>query len=299
MSTRARRYDLLAIDLDGTLLDHSGRVSAENLAALAAARREGMIVTVCTGRALHEAMPIIRMIGQTGPVVVSGGAMVSDPQTQRTLERFAIDEELVHEVVAYLAAEEHAAVILKDPHPTSYDYLVVGAEGEAGVDLASRWWFRKTGARVRYAEAAGDDEHPEHSVRIGAYQANEPIDALAERMRERFKGSASMQHFHGALLPQDRIDEGIQSVHIVELFHVQVDKWQAIDRLCRQMGIDPARTAAIGDQLNDVEMITHAGLGVAMGNAHERITAAADRQTLRCEESGVAHAVEKILSGEW
>ncbi len=294
-----RKYDLLAIDLDGTLLDHSGAVDARNLDALKRARAAGMVVTVCTGRALIESMPIIRAIEQTGPVVVSGGAMVADPTTGQTLERFAMDRDMVHEMVAYLGAHDHAALVLKDPSAAEYDYLVVAPDGEESLDPSSRWWFAKMGVRVRYATHLDDDEHHEHTVRVGAYQTNAPIDEFAQKLRGEFGHRATLQHFHGALLPKERRDLGISSVHIIEMFHARADKWQAIERLCQRLGIDPARTAAIGDQLNDMEMITHAGLGVAMGNAHERIKRVAKRTTSACDEAGVAVAIDHVLAGEW
>jgi hydroxymethylpyrimidine pyrophosphatase-like HAD family hydrolase len=63
--------------------------------------------------------------------------------------------------------------------------------------------------------------------------------------------------------------------------------------------VPESRTCAIGDQTNDLSMITHAGLGIAMGNAHEKVMAASKRQTERCENAGVARALERVLSGEW
>ncbi|CAN5677504.1 Cof-type HAD-IIB family hydrolase [soil metagenome] len=295
----ARRYDLLAVDLDGTLLNHAGRVGDDDLAALRTARAAGMVVTVCTGRALGESAHILEAIEQVTPVVVSGGAMVACPVTGATLERFTLEREFVEEAVEFLAERGHAALILKDPHATSLDYLVVGAEGEAGLDRASRWWFGRNALRVKYARTLDLDEHHEHSVRIGAYRADEPVEDLAAALRERFGGEAALQHFCGVLPPGSQEACGLSSVHIVELFHPRVDKWQAIERLCGRLGVDAARTAAIGDQRNDLEMITHAGLGVAMANAHADVRAAADRTTGDNESGGVAAAVERILSGEW
>ncbi len=290
---------MLAIDLDGTLVDHHGRVSEGNLRALAAARAAGVMTVVCTGRALIESMPVIRAIGQEDPVIVAGGAMVACPGTGRTLERFALDPALTREVVGHLSERGHAALLLKDPHAAGYDYLVVSERGLEAVDPASRWWFGNMGARVRTVARLEDDEHPEHSVRIGAYAANTPVDTLAAELQARFGGVAMLQHFAGVMLPAERRLAGIESVHIVELFHSSADKWQALDRLAMRLGVPRGETAAIGDQLNDLSMITHAGLGVAMGNAHERVAAAADRRTLSVDQDGVAHAIGMMLEGAW
>ncbi|MFN0010306.1 MAG: HAD-IIB family hydrolase [Phycisphaerales bacterium] len=293
------RYKLLAIDLDGTLVDHHGHVSPANLRALRAAREAGIMVVVCTGRALIESMQVIRAIEQRDPVIVAGGAMVSCPDTGLTLERFALDQSLTSDIVSHLTARGHAALVLKDPHAAGYDYLVVSERGIEAVDASSRWWFKNMGARLRCVARLEDDEHPEHSVRIGAYAANTPVDELAAELRTRFGGVAMLQHFSGVMLPAERKLAGIESVHIVELFHAQADKWQALDRLAMRLGIPRTETAAIGDQLNDLSMITHAGLGIAMGNGHERVKAAARRTTLSVDEDGVAHAIGMILEGAW
>jgi hydroxymethylpyrimidine pyrophosphatase-like HAD family hydrolase len=296
------RYDLLAVDLDGTLLDSDGHVSPANARALARARRAGMIVTICTGRALVESRAALAAVAQIDPVIVSGGAMVACPATGRTLERLTLEGGLVERAVGELHAAGHAAIILKDPHAAGYDYLVIAPDGrddDGALDPASRWWFRRMGASVRYAPRLEDDPHPEHSVRVGAASANEPVDALAARLRERFEPHASLQHFRGATLPRDRLEEGIHSVHIVEIFHARADKWQAVQRLAARLGVGPRRICAIGDQLNDLSMIARAGLGIAMGNAAPEVARAAGRQTLDNNHDGVAHAVDRLLSGEW
>lgn len=294
-----RKYDLLAVDLDGTLLDHSGKISEANVAALARARREGLHVTLCTGRAMIECREIARRVGQEDPCIVSGGAMVVCPRTEQTLERFAMGRELVGDLVAYLAGHGHPALLLKDPAAAGFDYLVIGPGGEAALDPASRWWFERMGVRARYAERLEDDAHPEHTVRVGAYSANEPVDELALSLRDRYGAVAMLQHFTGVLLPAERRLQGIESIHIVELFDPSADKWLALQRLAARMGVPEGRTAAIGDQTNDLSMITHAGLGIAMGNAHPRVKAAADRETRAVHEDGLAWAIERVLSGEW
>lgn len=294
-----RRYDIVAIDLDGTLVDHSGRVHPENVRAIAEARAAGIVVTLCTGRALVESRREMAAVNQCDPVIVAGGAMVACADTGRTLERFAMDHRLVERLVADLAEHEHPALLLKDPEAAGFDYLVVTPGGEAAIDPASRWWFKAMGVRAKYVERLEEDEHPEHTVRLGAYSANEPVDELAGRLRDKFHTQVMLQHFSGVLLPQERRDQGITSVHIVEVFNPSADKWLALERLAKRTGVPVERTAAIGDQTNDLSMITHAGLGVAMGNAHEKVRAAADRHTLRAEEAGVAHALRKIISGEW
>jgi len=78
-----------------------------------------------------------------------------------------------------------------------------------------------------------------------------------------------------------------------------VNKWTMIEQHCRRNGIDQSRVAAMGDGLNDLELIRNAGLGIAMANASPEVAAVADRMTEDHESDGVAVALERILSGEW
>jgi hydroxymethylpyrimidine pyrophosphatase-like HAD family hydrolase len=296
------KYDLVAVDLDGTLIGPDGSIHPRNIQMIAAAHTAGVCVTLCTGRALIETAPTVKHIGSVDPVIVSGGAMVACPVTGETLERFTLDPELVGEAVEHLHTDDHPALLLKDPAATGYDYLIVTPKGPEAIDPASRWWFKKMGVRTQYVSHVKHDPHPHDTVRVGAYKANLPIDPLAASLRSRFNGRTQLQHFRGVMIPDDGQDEagrGIETVHIVELFHHHADKWMALRRLAERRNVPLTRVAAIGDQHNDLTMVGGAALGVAMGNATPEVVAVSKRQTLKSEEGGVGHALEMILKGEW
>lgn len=293
------RYDLIAVDLDGTLIGPDGSIHPRNIEMIRAAHAAGICVTLCTGRALIETTPTVEQIGSVDPVIVSGGAMVACPVTGGTLERFALDESVVGEAVEHLESHNHPALLLKDPAVTGYDYLIVAPNGPGTIDRASSWWFERMKVRTRHVTHVKDDPHPRDTVRVGAYLANRPIDSLATTLRARFDGRSQIQHFKGVLLPDERRDQGIESVHIVELFHHHADKWMALQRLAQRMNVPQERVAAIGDQHNDLTMIEGAALGIAMGNATPEVSAVSKRTTLRSEDGGVAHALEQILKGAW
>ncbi len=300
MQSTRPAYDLIAIDLDGTLIDPEGHIPQANIEAIAAARRAGVCIAICTGRALIECESTITALTQTDPCIVSGGAMVACPKTRTTLERFTLEPSLVEQVVDHLHEVDRPALLLKDPHAAGYDYLIVTPHGPDAINPASKTWFKRMNVRTRYVPFLEDDEHPNDTVRIGAYSANEPMDPLAASLKQRFASQAQLQHFRGVQLPRRmREEDGIESIHIVEVFHEHADKWMALERLAKRRGVPLARTAAIGDQHNDLTMLTHAGLGIAMGNAPPEIAAAADKRTLKSEEAGVAFALERILAGDW
>lgn len=303
------RYDLLAVDLDGTLLDPLGRVSPGNAAAIAKARAGGVQVVVCTGRGLVECREALAAISHDDPAVVAGGSIVACPASGRTLQRFPMDRGLVGEITESLIASGHAALILKDPSAAGYDYLVVtgsrvagGAAGVGVLDPVTKWWFEQLRPSVRFSDHIDLDEHPEHTVRVGLCGSMRSTRGVAEKLLRDF-GERVVLHDFPAVVPAEPGDttntSGVREVVIIEAFDRAVSKWTGIEWVCRQRGIDPSRVAAIGDQINDLAMIRGAGLGIAMGNAVEAVRSAAGVTTLANTEDGVAVAVERILAGEW
>ncbi|TVQ61077.1 MAG: HAD family phosphatase [Phycisphaerales bacterium] len=293
-------YDLLAIDLDGTLFDARGRVGRANAEAVAAARAAGLRVVVASGRGLVESRHAIDVIGDADPVVVGGGSIVADPRAGSTLHRFPMRPALVRAVAELLDRQGLCALVLKDAAAAGYDYLVVTGERQHPLDPVSQWWFEELGVQVRFVRTLAEDEHPEHTIRIGACARQAVAGPLEAALREAFGGSAMVMHFPAVAAPEHVRDWGPEGpAAVLEVFDAKVTKWTALEWLCAHLGIDPARTAAIGDGLNDVDMLRHAGLGIAMGGSDEAVRSAADVETGANAEDGVAQAIGRILRGEW
>jgi hydroxymethylpyrimidine pyrophosphatase-like HAD family hydrolase len=294
------RYDLLAIDLDGTLINSSGRISQRSIDALHEARARGMGVMICTGRGLAECRAFLEAIGQEDAVAVAGGSIIADPTTARTLHRFAMDPMLVSEAARCMIEHDHPALVLKDPLTAGFDYLVVRGEHRLPLDPVMEWWFETMNLGVRYTDTTEGDEHPAHTVRVGAFGFDDRVAIIADRLAREMHGRAQWHHFPAVVGPghNDRLAKG-QAFHILELFDADANKWSAVRWFAAQRGIDPARIAAIGDEINDVSMIEGAGLGIAMGNAIDRVKACAGRITERYDDDGAARAIERILRGEW
>ena len=300
-------YDLIAIDLDGTLLCSQGRVSEENAAAIRRARESGVRVTVCTGRGMIECRHVTDHIEQHEPVVVAGGAMLACPRTLDTLHRFSMDIGLVRELTECMLSHGHAALVLKDPAATAprtgearrgHDYLVVSPRGWDGIDPVTRWWFKALNVPVQVVPRLEEDEHPEATVRVGVCGTRRGTTDVAREIRGRFASRTTLHHFH-AVVPGTNPASEDDHILILEAFGEHVNKWTAIRWLAEHHGINPARIAAIGNDINDVAMLENAGLGVAVANAIDEARRAAKRHTLANDEHGVAHAIDRILAGEW
>lgn len=290
-------YDLLAIDLDGTLLDSRGRVSAGNVAALLRARQAGMHVTICTGRGLLECRQILKMIEQIQPVVVGGGSMVACPATSATLHRFSMESKLVSRLADCLLAHDHPVLILKDPHTAGHDYTILSPKGPSAIDPVTRWWFEVMNITPRYIRSLSEDEHPEHTVRVGVCGTRRATARAAVEVREAFGHEVSMNHFQ-AVAPSVSSDPDEATV-ILETFAKAANKWSAIQWMAGRLGVRGDRVAAIGNDVNDLEMLTEAAMGIAMGNSIPEALAAADRHTEGNDADGVAVAIDRILNREW
>jgi hydroxymethylpyrimidine pyrophosphatase-like HAD family hydrolase len=293
-------YDLLALDLDGTLLNSRGAISPINAAAVREARDAGLKVVVCTGRGLAECSHYLEAIDQIDPVVVAGGSILACPQTRRTLHRFALDPVLVGDATRRLLGHGHPVMILKDPSEAGYDYLMVVGEPRLALDPVTVWWLEQLNVEHRFAADVLEDEHPEHTVRLGVCGGSSALEEITADLREVFQGRATMHHFPAVIGPDhaDRVAAG-ETFNILEVFAHDASKWSAISWLAEREGIAAGRIAAIGDQINDLPMISGAGLGIAMGNAIDAVKSAAARTTLHHDDDGVAHAIRKILDGQW
>ena len=230
-------------------------------------------------------------------------------------------QDVVAQAVKRLTGHGHAVMILKDPSQTGYEYLVVANE-ESDLHPVSAWWFKRMGVRVRHATHIDQDEHPTCTVRLGVCGDDQDMGDLLALIESEFQSLTAMHHFPAVVSMLDNepaladdvsntpnapngsngTRNGLPTphrVHILELFHKDADKWTSLQWLADQRYIPASRIATIGDEINDVQMVRQAGLGIAMENAVDAVKDAAGVHTQSNVNHGVAHAIEQILSGRW
>ena len=287
-------YKMLALDLDGTLFGPSGKISENNLKAVHRAHDSGLNIVICTSRSLAEAGQAVPVLSLTDEMIAVGGAMCVEPDTRRTLYRFVMNHDLVVEATELLVESGHRALLLKDAGKTGYDYLAVG---DAPLHPATSWWFEHMDIRVVEVADIRDDPDPGDTVRLGIVTTPEGMKIIGDSIRKVLADRALVQHFPAV---SKNADGGLdRTIEILEVFDPGVNKWQGISRLAEMKGISRDGIVAVGDEINDLEMIREAGLGIAMTNAAPAVKEAADRLTLSNTEDGVAYAIDKILRGEW
>lgn len=273
-----RSFDLAAFDLDGTLLSRELTVTSGTIDSLRRLRECGTRLVVATGRRFETACEHAAMLGFTGeePVVCYGGSMVRRLDGE-TLLRRTLAPELASEILGW--AEErgvHARVLTdgevllpseKTGGPTALESL--RSRGEPGV--------REVGDLVAWLGDSGAAP-----IRIVFVDRPDRVEGWLAEAQEAFAGRA----FVTRSLP-----------HYVEVGALDGTKSRALEFLCGEWGIDPARTLAFGDADNDADMLRFAGTGVAVGGATREIRSAADAVAPPVEEDGVARFLEGLLDG--
>ena len=278
----------IVIDLDGTLVHSRGHVSDANKAALQAARDAGVAVLVATGRTWSECRGMLDAAGIQGDVITAGGSRLTRHPGDDTLHRVPLDGNVAARAAACLSAQGLGVLVLRDPagHGMVYHHL-----GPTPLHPVSTWWHAMhdhTVYAVPDAEAiaAMDDVLRIAAVAPGVAFAG-PLEAVQATLGE----AARVWHWEAVT----DAALGHQPVHLMEIFNPQANKWGMVVHWCARNGVDPAHVVAIGDGLNDVELIRSAPLGVAMANADARVLAVADYVTCHHDDDGVADVIHALL----
>jgi hydroxymethylpyrimidine pyrophosphatase-like HAD family hydrolase len=283
-------YRMLGLDIDGTLLNRAGDLSVQNIDAVARAIDAGMLVVPCTGRAWRESRMILAQLPAIEVGVFVGGAAVSRISDGVTVDLAAIEPTLALQLVEHLADFPEAVLVYQDLARAGCDYLIAG---RGRLTDNTRWWFDVTEAVVRECrEPTLDDLH--HTMRVGLVAPGVRIGPVEATLAEQFLGRVLVHSFEAVQTP-----DPMENVHVLEVFAAGVDKWRGLQWVAQQHEIATDEIVVIGDEINDIAMIRAAGCGIAMGNAIDLIKREADHVTLTCEQSGVAHAIDQLLSGKW
>jgi len=297
MNTTTLNYDILAVDMDGTLLDPHGKLSPQNSEALKLAAGEGLEIVLCTGRSLAEASAIVDQVGLAGTGIFVGGAVTVDLHTRKTVRRCKMAPEIVYPLARLLNdMAGHRVLLLKDRSVVGVDYRLVGS-GE--IDLASQWWFAHMPVAFDSYVNPEDDPHPDETVRISIVTTAGNMRLLSQAVHEQFADRIFTHDFPVTTADNNGRHLADNAIHLMEIFHYDTNKWTALQAHAKSRAVPVSRIAAIGDEVNDLLMIKNAGLGIAMANAVPGLKNIADQQTNSNAESGVATAINHILAGDW
>jgi hypothetical protein len=275
------KYKMIAIDLDGTLLSPTGAVTPRTKAAVHACLASGYLVCFATGRNFTESQTILDAVAHYDSAVFVGGAMVIDTKQRLTLHRTLMAPQLARELCGFFETRGHAVLALQDTGHAGVDYLI---SRDIEPNSATRQWLSVTAATAQFVSGLAEHSH-EHTIRVGIVAPMETADAMQADLNASF-GSRIVSH--SILVPA-------YGVQVVEVFDPAVNKWVGILFLAQRHKVEAKEIIAIGDDVNDLPMVREAGLGVAMGNAHPQLKAAARRVIGSNAEDGLAVFLEELV----
>lgn len=266
-----RDIQAVIIDLDGTLLLTNHELGQRNVDAVKKVVAAGVKVIIATGKSRGAAKPVIDALGLDTPGVFVQGLFVANadgtPRHQQTIEAA-----IARRVITYITQNGFKLLIY------SGNRLLIQSEDDELMQIT------KYGEPE--PEIVGSMVNVLHNTpihKIIAFGATKRLTALRWQLSQQTDGEVTMTT--SAVL------------NTLEILPKGASKGRSVRKLLADMNIDPQNVMAIGDGENDIDMIKLAGLGVAVGNADERLKEVADEVVGTNDEYGVAEALERFVLG--
>ncbi|MEQ9809636.1 Cof-type HAD-IIB family hydrolase [Streptococcus jiangjianxini] len=265
---------LIAIDMDGTLLDSQKKLPQENINAIQEAVAAGIKIVICTGRSQAGVKPYFDQLGlhEEEYVILNNGCSLHETLNWSTLYGKSLSHSDILDLQSYVDDHLEVDLVLA----TNKDYYFVGekpseiAQADADSVFTNLLPIKK--------EALSTIEEPVYNAMYMGTQ--EAIDAFQNQYEieivNAYTGVRS-QDFLYEVLPQHS------------------NKATGLAELVKRLGLDPSQIMTIGDGNNDIEMLDFSGFAVAMENASEAVKGHADKITLNNDQAGVAYAIREFV----
>jgi len=265
------KYKLVAVDIDGTLVGEDLVIRDNTRRALHQCVRQGVTVTLATGRMFQSTRPYAQKLGLDVPLITYNGALVKDSGTG----------EIYHHRTVPLALAREVIRLCKEMDLMLHTYV----DDEYYVEEFNDWSRKYEEIAGVTAHAVGDLEDflTREPTKFIISEVPEKLDKYWDVLRERLTPQLYLTRSRPIFL---------------EILHPAVSKVEGLKVLGDRLGIGLAEMMAVGDSYNDVEMLRAVGLGVAMGNAPPDVQAQADWVTAGIEDEGLVVALEKYILSE-
>ncbi|HNT36064.1 MAG TPA: Cof-type HAD-IIB family hydrolase [bacterium] len=276
------KYQIIALDIDGTLLGSDNKISPATRTALDRAYHNGLKVILCTGRRFRTARRFSIELGFDAPIVTNCGALIKNPQTEETLYRNALDVSRCEALMHFLLERSDSVVTYLDtPLDTNRDFVICDRASSS----ASFQKYLAIHRGLYYL--LPDGRLPEGSIPIGicVIEDRERLNQIEMEVQKHF-GSSVQEHIMGSVPVLGPV---------LEMFAPGTTKWNALCTWAETLDVHPDGIVAAGDEMNDMEMISKAGLGAAMGNARQEIKDVADLVLPSNDEDGIVALVQHLL----
>jgi Cof subfamily protein (haloacid dehalogenase superfamily) len=260
--------ELIASDLDGTLLHDDGTVSKRTEAAIRAAVSAGFNVVLASGRPPRTVQPIADQLGLKGLAVCSNGAILYDLDRRAVIDNRHVPQKVLKDIITRLR-EREPSVCFATEHGQR-----VGCEP---VFPRPDTWVSGIAPTIDHIDTLCADA----VIKLAIHHPDHAVEKLAEMVRA---------------IVGDQLSVTFSGQHFVEVAAAGVSKALGLAQVCERLVVDPKRVVAFGDMPNDLAMLTFVGRGVAVGNAHPDVMAEGYETTASNDEDGVAQVIEALVT---
>lgn len=268
------KYKLLAFDLDGTLTNSNKEVTPRTKAAIKKAREAGATIALASGRPIYGIMPVAKELEldvHGGYILAYNGGCIIDCTTSSVIYDMKIPNELVADICRF--ALEH-------------DYAILTYEGDCVITNKKDNQYVIIEADINHLPVREVENIDTYiNFPVNKFLITEDPEIVAKEIPNVKAAFPVLNVFSSAPFFMEIVPSGI-------------DKADTLDFLLEKLGYTVSQLATFGDGGNDLGMIKHAGMGVAMANANPDCLAAANYVTTSNDEDGCALAIEKMLNGE-
>lgn len=288
-------YKLVAIDLDGTLLNSYGEVSNENKQAIKNAINNGVEIVLSSGRIGDSVESIAHDLGANNYYISGNGSMLYNMKENKIEYENFIEKEKMLKLIKicdensiYYSIYTENMVITK-----SLKYNVAFYNYENSKKLSNK----RTNINIvqniyEYVENLEDNKFLKITI-------CDDSEIIFSRIIDKFKKINNIDVLDVAHMSRKIIKDGTEEVPVeyyyTEITNKNADKWTAIEYLIKKLNIKKEEVIAIGDNMNDELMIKNAGKGVAMGQSNPKIKEIADVVTQDNNNNGVANILNKLI----
>jgi hypothetical protein len=285
----------MTIDLDGTLLNSYGEVSNKTKEALLKVKNQGTEVVLASGRPMSSTESLAVELGVDNYLISGNGAAVFDIKQQKVIyDRFLSKEQVLK--IAKLCEENSFFynVYTEDEVIASslnYNVLFYHKENVKKIE-EKRTHINVVQNIAEYIENSGKEKFLKITV-------CDESEFIFNSIMKRLKAINGIDVLEVAYMSRKKIKSGTEDVNIqyyyTEITNENVNKWSAIEFLLEKLQIKKEEVIAIGDNMNDKEMIENAGLGVVMGNSNPKMKEIANEIVADNNSEGVLEAIEKFV----
>ena len=288
-------YKLIAIDLDGTLLNSYGEVSEVNKQAINMAIKKNIEVVLTSGRMPKAILPIANEINANNYIISANGASVYDVKNDEIIYNNYISKEKTLEIIdiceknnMFYSLYTNNVILTKS---LNYNILYYNSENKNKSE-DKKIKINIISDMYKYIQEYKNDDFLKFTI-------CDSSEIVFRSVINKLKSIKNIDILEVSHMSKKIISYGSEehevSYYYTEITNRNVNKWTALQELIKKLGIQKEEVIAIGDNINDQDMIINAGLGIATGNSSPKVQEIADRVVASNNENGVAEGINKYI----